>query len=72
MQVFDDFLTSLNEMGLIVFMISGNHDSPERVSYGGRLMKKAVFTWRLCMRERQKRWNLPMHMEKCASICFLL
>ena len=30
-QVFDDFLTSLNEMGLIVFMISGNHDSPERV-----------------------------------------
>ena len=40
-QVFDDFLTSLNEMGLIVFMISGNHDSPERVSYGGRLMKKS-------------------------------
>ena len=37
-QVFDDFLTSLNEMGLPVFMISGNHDSPERVSYGGRLM----------------------------------
>ena len=53
-QVFDDFLTSLNEMGLIVFMISGNHDSPERVSYGGRLMKKAVFTWRLCMREDRK------------------
>lgn len=22
-------------------MISGNHDSPERVSYGGRLMKKS-------------------------------
>ena len=40
-QVFDDFLTSLNEMGLPVFMISGNHDSPERVSYGGRLMKKS-------------------------------
>ena len=40
-KVFDDFLTSLNEMGLPVFMISGNHDSPERVSYGGRLMKKS-------------------------------
>ena len=40
-QVFDDFLTSLNEMKLTVFMISGNHDSPERVSYGGRLMKKS-------------------------------
>lgn len=40
-QVFDDFLTSLNEMKLLVFMISGNHDSAERVSYGGRLMKKS-------------------------------
>lgn len=40
-QVFDDFLTSLSEMKLPVFMISGNHDSAERVSYGGRLMKKS-------------------------------
>lgn len=40
-QVFDDFLTSLSEMKLSVFMISGNHDSAERVSYGGRLMKKS-------------------------------
>lgn len=40
-QVFDDFLTSLNERKIPVFMISGNHDSPERVSYGGRLMKKS-------------------------------
>lgn len=40
-QIFDDFLTSLSEMKLPVFMISGNHDSAERVSYGGRLMKKS-------------------------------
>ena len=69
-QVFDDFLTSLNEMGLPVFMISGNHDSPERVSYGGRLMKKSGI-YVLYMRERQRRWNLRMNMEKCASICCL-
>ena len=48
-QVFDDFLTSLNEMGLIVFMISGNHDSPERVSYGGRLMKKKRYLRGACV-----------------------
>ena len=36
-QVFDDFLTSLNEMGLPVFMISGNHDSAERIAFGSRL-----------------------------------
>ena len=40
-QVFDDFLTGLSQLGLTVFMVSGNHDSPERVSYGGRLMKKS-------------------------------
>ena len=38
-QVFDDFLTSLNEMGLIVFMISGNHDSDERLNFGSSLFE---------------------------------
>ena len=37
--VFDDFLTSLNEMGLIVFMISGNHDSDERLNFGSSLFE---------------------------------
>ncbi|MGN0373203.1 MAG: exonuclease SbcCD subunit D [Enterocloster sp.] len=37
-QVFDDFLTALAEAGTAVFVISGNHDSPERISFGGRLM----------------------------------
>ena len=36
----DDFLTKLIEAGIPVIMISGNHDSPERVSFGGRIMEK--------------------------------
>lgn len=35
----DDFLTGLSELDIPVLIISGNHDSPERLSFGGRLMK---------------------------------
>ncbi|MBS6953194.1 MAG: exonuclease SbcCD subunit D [Enterocloster asparagiformis] len=37
-RLFDRFLTQLADMGRPVFVISGNHDSPERLSFGGRLM----------------------------------
>ena len=37
--LFDDFLVQLSEHGAAVFVIPGNHDSPERVAFGGRLMK---------------------------------
>ncbi len=37
-QLFDDFLVSLSKETENVFVISGNHDSPERISFGGRLM----------------------------------
>lgn len=37
-QVFDDFLVSLADRKQEVFVISGNHDSPERVAFGSRLM----------------------------------
>ena len=36
--LFDDFLVSLAATGTKVFVIGGNHDSPERLSFGGRLM----------------------------------
>lgn len=39
--LFDDFLVSLAARGLQVFIISGNHDSAERVSYGGRVMEQS-------------------------------
>lgn len=35
--LFDRFLTRLTEMGIPLFAISGNHDSPERISFGSRL-----------------------------------
>lgn len=37
-QLFDDFLVRLAERKLAVFIISGNHDSPERLAFGSRLI----------------------------------
>lgn len=39
--LFDDFLNRLVERNLPVLIISGNHDSPERISFGSNLMKKS-------------------------------
>ena len=36
-RLFDSFLTKLSEMGKTVFIISGNHDSDERLNFGSRL-----------------------------------
>lgn len=38
-QIFDWFLTGLADRGMKVFAVSGNHDSPERVSFGAQLMQ---------------------------------
>ncbi len=40
-QLFDDFLCRLSKRNLQVFVISGNHDSPERIAFGSRLMDKS-------------------------------
>lgn len=40
-ELFDDFLVRLSSRGLKVFVISGNHDSAERIAFGGRLMDKS-------------------------------
>ncbi|MDE6167579.1 MAG: exonuclease SbcCD subunit D [Acetatifactor sp.] len=37
-RLFDDFLCRLGERELQVFVISGNHDSPDRLAFGSRLM----------------------------------
>lgn len=37
--LFDDFLCRLAERNLQVLIISGNHDSPERLAFGGRLLQ---------------------------------
>ena len=36
--VLDDFLVKLSATGTKVFVLSGNHDSAERIAFGGRLM----------------------------------
>lgn len=38
LELFDEFLYQLSSRNVNVFVISGNHDSPERISYGGRMM----------------------------------
>lgn len=37
----DDFLCRLAQRRLHIFLISGNHDSPERIAFAGRLMETA-------------------------------
>ncbi|MDR3296280.1 MAG: exonuclease SbcCD subunit D [Clostridiales Family XIII bacterium] len=37
-RVFDDFLTELAAKDVAVLLISGNHDSPERLNYASRLL----------------------------------
>lgn len=37
-QVLDGFLTALADRGVPVFLISGNHDSPERIAFGAEIM----------------------------------
>ncbi|MEG2088129.1 MAG: exonuclease subunit SbcD, partial [Angelakisella sp.] len=39
-ELLDDFLTALVARGLPVLLISGNHDSPQRLNYGGRIFAK--------------------------------
>lgn len=39
--LFDDFLYRLSQRHTEIFLISGNHDSPERLAFGHRLMESA-------------------------------
>lgn len=36
--LFDWFLTELHQKGMAILMVSGNHDSSERINFGGRIM----------------------------------
>lgn len=38
--LFDRFLTDLHNKNIAVFIVSGNHDSSERLNFGGRIMDK--------------------------------
>lgn len=53
-KLLDDFLTRLVDRGIKVIMISGNHDSPERVAFADRILeKKGLYiagTYRDCLK----------------------
>lgn len=38
--VFDAFLTKVYSYGCSIFMVSGNHDSPERLGFAGEILKQ--------------------------------
>lgn len=40
-ELFDTLLVELSRRNIQTFVISGNHDSPERIAFGGRLMEKS-------------------------------
>ena len=40
-ELFDDFLSRVNELGIDIYITSGNHDSPERLSFGTKLLNAA-------------------------------
>lgn len=40
-ELLDSFLAALAQLQIPVFLTSGNHDSPERLAFGGRLMDAA-------------------------------
>lgn len=39
--LFDSFILKLSQNGILVFIISGNHDSAERIAFGSGLMQKS-------------------------------
>ena len=42
--LFDEFLVNLTNLNVSIFVISGNHDSPERIAFGSRIMSnKGVY-----------------------------
>ena len=51
----DGFLVKLNKRNIKAFIVSGNHDSPERLSFGANLMEKSgIFTAKVFNGKLQK------------------
>ena len=41
MELFSNFISKLSELGIKIFIISGNHDSPQRISYFSSLIRSS-------------------------------
>ena len=57
-KLFDDFLCRLAERKLQVFIISGNHDSPERMTCGASLMEASGIHFARAYDGTVSRWQL--------------
>ncbi|MBS4900126.1 MAG: exonuclease SbcCD subunit D [Clostridiales bacterium] len=40
-ELFDSFLSKVHQLGIDIYITSGNHDSPERLSFGTKLLNSA-------------------------------
>ena len=64
--LFDNFLVQLSQRHLPVLIISGNHDSPERIAFGGRIMEHSgiylspVYDGRVSQVTLEDAWG-PVH-----------
>ena len=65
----DSFLTALSEKKIAVFLISGNHDSAERLQFASQLLEHqaCISPGRFPVRCRVTIWK--MNTEKCISAC---
>ncbi len=55
--VFDDFIDKLHQTGVEIFCISGNHDSPERLSFAQQILEKKGVHF------------AGVYKEKCKQVC---
>ena len=67
--LFDGFLIELSARKLEVFLISGNHDSPERIAFGGKLMQPSGIHVSPFMTALYPPFLCPMRMEPSTFIC---
>ena len=67
--VLDSFLTALSEKKIAVFLISGNHDSAERLQFASQLLEHqgVYIAGTFPVRCRVTIWK--MNTEKCISAC---
>ena len=70
--LFDTFLTRLSQMKKEVFIISGNHDSAERLSFGSSLFTAEGIHIAPVFEGNMRKYHFGTMREKCVSICFHL
>lgn len=71
-ELFDAFLTGLMNMNIPVLVISGNHDSAERIAFGSDIMSAGHIYMSRAYDGNCSVSHLKMNTDRLISICFLL